>query len=212
MTRKYHSQDNPKNWPRSSKGHNHKDTNAETVKQIGIQLKRVINKKQCWFHITDQNLLTRKHHKRPDTFAKTSKKVHIIRSGKSQRWKSELKRIDEKTIISNQWSKISESKHHKNINKLDKIHQKGQSNTDMESVRLELGETQLKRVIGNRKWDSNQWSRSSPKKYQKNINKQAKIPQKGQIQEISKIKAWWKTKAGTKPGQSARGLKSVIRR
>jgi len=47
-------------------------------------------------------------------------------------------------------------KRHKNINKLGKIHQKGQSNTDMEFVRLELGETQLKRVIGNRKRGSNQ--------------------------------------------------------
>ena len=45
VTRKHHK-DNPKNWPRSSKGHNHKDTNVEIGKEIGIQLKRVINHQQ----------------------------------------------------------------------------------------------------------------------------------------------------------------------
>ena len=162
VTRKHHK-GNPKNWPRSAKGQNHKDMESgkweadrnpvETTYQQSAMLVSY-HRSKC----IDQ----RKNHKKPHTFGKTSKKVDIIRSGKNQRWKSELKRIDEKTIISNQWSKISESKHHKNINKLDKIHQKGQSNTDKESVRVELGEIQLKRVIGNRKRGSNQSSRSSP--------------------------------------------------
>ena len=44
------------------------------------------------------------------------------------------KRVDEKKrLFQTSDQRLVTGKHHKNINKLGKIHQKGQSNTDMES-------------------------------------------------------------------------------